>query len=408
MNIVYLNPSAQLGGAEQCLLDLMASLQAAEPGWSLRLIASGEGPLVSRAAALGVPTRVVPFPPELARLGDAGAGGPAGRQLSRLALLGRLFRAGAAIATYNRRLRRAVAEFAPDVVHTNGLKMHLLGMWSRPDHIPVIWHIHDYLRPRPVAARLLRRYAPQCAAVVANSRSVAEDVHALCGNQVKVHAVHNGIDLRRFSPVGPTLDMDRLAGLPPAQPGALRVGILGTLARWKGHTVFLKALSLLPSSLSIRGYVVGDALYQTEGSQHTVDELRGLAAQLGISHKVGFTGFVEEPAAAMRALDIVVHASTQPEPFGLVIVEAMACGRAVIASQGGGAAEIIADGINALCHPPGDATGLADRITQLATNAKLRAELGKAGRATAERHFDRARMATDLIPIYRDVALSVN
>lgn len=68
----------------------------------------------------------------------------------------------------------------------------------------------------------------------------------------------------------------------------------------------------------------------------------------------------------MRALDIVVHASTQPEPFGLVIAEAMACGRAVIASQAGGAAEIIDPGENALGLPPGDAAVLAERIVQLA------------------------------------------
>jgi glycosyltransferase involved in cell wall biosynthesis len=204
---------------------------------------------------------------------------------------------------------------------------------------------------------------------------VADDVQSICGGELKVYPVHNAIDLQRFS---------------------------------KGHSVFLEALSLLPLSLAVRGYIIGGALYETDGSQYAVDELRRLAARLGISHKIGFTGFVEEPASAMRALDIVVHASTRPEPFGLVIVEAMACGRAVIVSQAGGVAEIVATGEDAMGHAPGDAAGLAERIAQLATDAHLRARLGKAGRATAERRFDRARMATDLIPIYREVALSVN
>ena len=105
----------------------------------------------------------------------------------------------------------------------------------------------------------------------------------------------------------------------------------------------------------------------------------------------------------MRSLDILVHASTQPEPFGLVIVEGMACGRAVIVSEAGGAMELIEAGINALGHPPGDAVRLSERLTELATDPGLRARLGKAGRATAEQRFNRTRLAGELIPIYNRV-----
>ena len=73
--------------------------------------------------------------------------------------------------------------------------------------------------------------------------------------------------------------------------------------------------------------------YATNGSQYSLSELRELAKELGVSHRVGFTGFVDEPAAALRSLDIVVHASTEPEPFGLAIAQGMACGRAVIATK---------------------------------------------------------------------------
>jgi len=406
MKVAYLNPSGQIGGAEACLLDILASVRAAEPEWPLRLIVASEGPLVRRATTLGVPTTVVPFPPALARLGEAGTGRNATGRVRRILLLRKLLSAGPAVAVYVRQLRRALGEIAPDVVHTNGLKMDILGVWSRPRRIPVIWHVHDYVRPRPIMARLFRKYARQCSAVVANSKSVADDVQSICGGCLKVYPVHNAVDLQRFSPTGHMLDLDALAGLPQAKAGTVKVGLVATLGIWKGHTVFLKALSLLPPSLPIRGYVVGGALYQTDGSQYALEELRGLAAELGISHRVGFTGVVEEPAAAMRALDVVVNASTQPEPFGLVILEAMACGRAVIASRVGGAAEIMTIGTDAVGHSPGDAVSLAEGITQLATDADLRARLGKAGRATAERRFDRARLAADLIPIYRDVALS--
>jgi glycosyltransferase involved in cell wall biosynthesis len=151
----------------------------------------------------------------------------------------------------------------------------------------------------------------------------------------------------------------------------------------------------------VRAYVVGGALYETADSQRSTGELRETARRLGLEGRVGFTGYVEDSAAAMRALDVVVHASTEPEPFGLVIVEAMACGRAVIASEAGGAAELFSSGVDALGHAPGDAAGLARRIEELAADGGLRARLGAQGRASAEKRFDRARLATELVPIYR-------
>ena len=408
MKIVYLNPSGQLGGAEISLLDMLASLSAAQPDWPLHLILAEDGPLVSRARALGAQTIVVPFPASLARLGDAGAGGLAGRELSRRALLGRLLLASPAVVSYVRRLRRILHELAPDVIHTNGFKMHLLGVWANPSHLPVIWHIHDYVSSRPLMSRWLRRYSRRCSMAVANSKSVAADVEATCGKGLMIQTIYNGIDVERFSPDGPKLDLDALTGLPPAAPETVRVGMLATLARWKGHRTFLQALSLLPPGLPIRAYVVGGALYRTGGSQHSLAELKKLAGQLGLSQRVGFTGFLDDASAAVRALDILVHASTAPEPFGLVIAEGMACGRAVIASEAGGAAELFEAGIDALGHAPGDAARLAERIALLATDWSLRARLGAAGRATAERRFNRARLASELIPLYRRVVSSTN
>lgn len=401
MRIAYLSPSGQLGGAEISLLDFLASLRAAKPDWSLHIIAAEEGPMAARAKDLGIETRVVPFPAPLARLGDAGVGGPSGKQVSRLGLAARLVSASAAVASYARQLRNALNEAAPNLIHTNGFKMHILGAYARPRSVPVIWHVHDYVSMRPVMLKLMQTHASRCAAVVANSHSVAADIHSACDGRLKVYPVHNGVDLERFSPDGPRLDLDKLSGLEPAEPGTLRVGLLATLGRWKGHAVFLKAISLLPSSLKVRAYVIGNAIYKTDGSQYQMNDLREAAAALGIAHKVGFTSFVEQPDAAMRALDIVVHASTQPEPFGLVIAEAMACGRAVIASQAGGAAEIITAGVDSLGHNPGDAEGLAERIKQLAIDPSLRTRLGQAARASAVQRFNRSRLAAELIPIYR-------
>jgi glycosyltransferase involved in cell wall biosynthesis len=403
MKILYLSPCAQLGGAEKSLLDVLASMRAAKPDWLLGLVVSEDGPLVSRSFALGVPTTIVSLPSVLSRVGDAAVGGPAGRQQSRFSLLATLFLAAPAVFAYVRRLRKVIRELAPDVIHSNGLKMHVLGLWAKPARVPIIWHIHDYVSARPLMSRLLRRYSARCASAVANSRSVAADVRGVCGNRLTVNTIYNGVDLEDFSPIGRTLDLDALSGFGPATPETIRVGMLATLARWKGHETFLRAMALIPADVPVRGYVAGGAIYQTNGSQHSLVDLKQLAEKLGVSERIGFTGFVDDPAAAMRALDIVVHASTEPEPFGLVIVEGMACGRAVIVSERGGVKELVTVGTDTLGHPPGDAETLAGCITRLATDADLRRRLGDAGRRTAEQRFDRGRLATELISLYQSV-----
>jgi glycosyltransferase involved in cell wall biosynthesis len=401
MKVVYLNPAGQLGGAEKALLDILASLKDILPAFRPHLIVSADGPLVAKAKALGVSVTIAPFPPALARLGDGGAGGPAGLQISRMALLKRLLGASSAAARYLHDLRRTLNELSPDLIYTNGLKMHLLGLWARPRRTPVVWHIHDYVSSRPLMAGLMRRCSGRCAAIIANSNSVASDMRRLCGENASVQTIYNGVDLNVYTPFGPRLDLDELASMPPAPQEVVRVGMFATMARWKGHEVFLRSLSLLPPESPIRAYIIGDALYQTDGSQYSISELRRMAEDLGVADRVGFTGFISEPAAAMRACDVVVHASTRPEPFGLVIVEAMACGRAVIASNAGGAAELIEAGHDALTHRPGDAKDLAEKITTLAFDLRLSTSIGVAARATVERRFNRARLGMELLPIYR-------
>jgi glycosyltransferase involved in cell wall biosynthesis len=401
LRVLYLCVSADMGGAERSLFDIMSSIRRAEPAWALHLVTAADGPLLDLATSLGVTTTVCPLPPAIERLGEAG--GSAWRL--GVGLLG----AAASRSAYVRTIRREIHAFAPDVVHTNSLKMHLLGATAARraggvPRVPVVWHMHDYLGNRPTTARLLRWQRHGCAAVVANSASVADDVRRVLGDELPVATVLNAIDLERFSRQGVSADLDALAGLAPAAPGTVRVGLVGTFGRWKGHTTFLDAISRVPRDIPLRAYIVGGAVYHTNGSQYTLEDLRRYAAQAGVADRLGFTGFVARPDEAMRALDIVVHASTAPEPFGLVIAEAMACERAVVASDAGGAREIFTSGLDALTHAPGDAGELAARIEELARDAAERARLGHAGRQTAERRFNRARLAGDLRPVYEQAA----
>lgn len=392
MRILYLNPCGQMGGAETSLLELLRSVRAAEPGWELCLLLGEDGPLAAKARDLGVPVSVVPFPQALARTGDVAA--------RTIAAYASLLLAAASAVPYASRLRAAIRRLTPDVVHTNGLKMHLLGAWTSPKSTPVLWHIHDYVGSRKLMGRLLRRFSRRCTAAIVNSQSVGDDLNSVMPG-IKRTVIYNAIDLDRFSPTGERIDLDRACGLSPASADTIRVGLVATFARWKGHKVFLQALSRLPARAPVRGFIVGGPIYQTSGSQWTLEELKQEVENLGLANRVGFTGILDNPAAAMRSLDIVVHASTQPEPFGMVIVEAMGCGKPVIVSRAGGARELIEEGRTALGHPPGDAAALALAIERLVMDEPLRAGMGAAGRAEAVRRFHGRRLARELTGLYR-------
>jgi glycosyltransferase involved in cell wall biosynthesis len=398
LRIVFLNPSGELGGAETALLEMLAALAETRPAWRLELVASEEGPLLQRAAALGISSVALNFPPPVARLGEWGVRGSA---ISRVRFGAAICRAAIPAFTYASCLRRHLSDMQPDIVHTNGLKMHLLGARCRPTRARLLWHLHDYPDTRSLTATLLRFQVHRCDEVLANSDSVSTHARRLFGSAVPVRTLYNSVDLQRFHPAGPTLDLDRLAGLPPLVAGGIRIGLVGTFARWKGHDVFLDALSRLRSPAVVRGYIIGDPIYRTDASQFSQRELRDRAAALGVAESVGFTGRVDDVPAALRTLDIVVHASVEPEPFGLVIAEAMACGRPIVVSRAGGAAEIAR---GALFHEPGNAADLADRVSQLIADPALRASLAAEGREAALRMFGRVQLCGTLIPIYERLA----
>jgi glycosyltransferase involved in cell wall biosynthesis len=395
MRIAFLSVSAQVGGSEAMLLEILAALRRSRPSWSLHVVLPGSGPLADRAVAVGAHVAAVPMPVSLSRLGDWGL---TGRGSSALAL--RLLRAAADLPAYEGRLRDVLSAIGPDVLHTNGFKAHIVGARARGLFRGLVWHVHEYVGNRPMTRRLVSRYARRASVIVANSESVAADVRLVAGAHADVRVIYNAVDLGRFSAAGPVIDLDALCGLDRAPAGTVRVGLVATFSRWKGHETFLRALAALPPSSPVRGYVIGGALYDTDGSQHSAAELRALAASLGLEDRVGFTGFVDSVDGVMRALDVVVHASTMPEPFGLVIAEAMACSLAVITSGTGGAGELVRDGVDAVTHVPGDAADLASRIEMLAADAPLRARLGRAARDTAAQRFDAARLADEFATTY--------
>jgi glycosyltransferase involved in cell wall biosynthesis len=397
MRIVYLSASGSLGGAETALLNLLGGVRKARPNHELHVIAAADGPLLERLALLGVRGIVLPFPDVLANTGDSDWRGTSGWQ-HRLEQV----RLAKSVAGYAHRLYRLVRELRPSLVHSNGVKTHLLSALTTPRGIPLIWHIHDYVGSRRVTRHLLRAGSIRPSALIANSHSVEKDVRSHI-RRSHIRTIYNSIDTSRFTPLGVKADLDLLSGLAPAPEDTVRVGLVATFAKWKGHQIFLEAMSRLTPRLPVRAYVVGAPIYQTRGSQHSLEELRELGTRLGLSSCLGFTGFAADTPSTLRALDVVVHASTSPEPFGMVIAEAMACGRAVVASRAGGAQEIFTDEKDGLGHEPGNVGDLARQLERLIRDATLRRRLGERGRVSIETKFPVVRLAHSLAEFYEQL-----
>jgi glycosyltransferase involved in cell wall biosynthesis len=344
----------------------------------------------------------------LAQAGEASASGRS--RLPLAVLIGnahRLTLAWLGARRYAAALRKRCLELRPDALHSNGIKCHLLTRMMQPLEIPAIWHIHDFLSSRRLLRRALRWAVPAARLALANSEATARDARSVLGN-VPVTTLLNAVDTARFSPQaadGATLDA--LAGLPVAAPGTVRIGLVATYARWKGQDLFLDAAARLKRAaptLALRFYIVGSPIYKTQGSQFSRDELQSLARSCGVADDVGFIPFQNSPEKIYRALDIVVHASTKPEPFGRTIAEAMACGRPVIASLEGGVPELFEDGRDAVGFAPRDASALASALQRLATDAALRERLGENARRTALERFALARLGAGLVAAFQRVA----
>jgi glycosyltransferase involved in cell wall biosynthesis len=398
MRIVYVNPAAGLGGAELILADILATVPAALPGVEQHVVLSAEGPLVDRARALGATVHVQSMPVALAAMGDSALRGR-GKAKTAVSLATKVLPVSFATWQYASALRSLLRSLEPSVIHSNGIKSHLLIRLAGVRDVPVAWHIHDFWGSRPLAAKALRWAARRASLGLAISRAVAADARTVLGH-LPIEVVYNGIDIDHYRP-GPTdgTRLDALSGLPPTEPGTLRVGLVAAYARWKGQDRFLDAAARLSGESTtppLRFYIIGGPIYQTKGSQFALAELRSQAERQGVSNHVGFIPFQSDPADVFRALDIVVHASTQPEPFGRTIVEGMACGRAVIVSKAGGAAELFIEGVDALGFPPGDSAALADVIRRLANDRELRERLGATARQSAVQRFARERLGREV------------
>jgi glycosyltransferase involved in cell wall biosynthesis len=397
--ILFLCPTGQLGGAERCLIDTLWSFQANQPGLNLVLFSGSDGPVLTSAKACGADVDLIHFPKRLERIGDSAFRGSFIRKIKSTILF--IFMIPSLVA-YFISTSRKIRHEKPDLVHVIGLKMQLMSLMVVPLSIPIVWNIQDYLSHRRLS-RLLFRMAMTLFGRVRKisagccSNDVSKDFLSVFHHDQfqSVSTVYNTVDLNLFQPVG-----NRSEWIAD-DPQVTQIGLIATFARWKGHDVFLKALSIVSSqNVRFQAYIVGGPIYDTQGSQWSVEELNQIAKSYELGKKVEFIPFQPDSAEVMRSLDIVVHASTNPEPFGRVIAEAQACGRSVIAVNSGGSAEAFEHGVTGLGVLRNDAEDLADKLILLIQNQILRQSLGENGPEFVKRMFDRQNLADQWIKIY--------
>ena len=355
LTVAFVDHCAELSGGELALVRLLSRLDV-----DAHVYLAADGPLRARLEAVGATVHVLPLSHSVrsVRRNEVGI----------LALPQALSSLGYVVL-----LAREFRRLKPDIVHTNSLKSALYGgVAGRLARIPTVWHIRDrisadYLSPSAVRIISAARHVLP-SAVIANSRSTLDTVLPL---RVPNEAIPSPVAL---SEGAPARDMGK----------SIRVGIVGRLAPWKGQDLFLRAFACSTApALGATAVIVGAPLF---GEEDYADKLEELVASLGLTGQVEMRGFREDVTSELTRLDVFVHASTIPEPFGQVIVEAMAAGLPVVVPNQGGPAEIVVDGVTGLQYDMGSPSSLANALDRLLLDPHLREQLGLTAKSAGEQY----------------------
>jgi glycosyltransferase involved in cell wall biosynthesis len=311
-----------------------------------------------------------------------------GRQAARL--LAEEVPAAAALGQVIRRTR-------PHVVHLgNGLRANFdafLACWMT--RTPVVCHVKGFEKYGSRERWASRRTA----VVVCMTRAILEHCRRRGLAPPDARVVYDALDEAWFAPGKDRLAVRDDLGVPADAPC---VGIIGNVQAWKGQDVLIEAMArVVRSQPAARCLIVGGV--HRAGRAYAA-ELGRRVAELGLEERVCFTGFRDDVPDLLEALDVVVHASVRPEPFGRVILEAMALGRPVVAANAGGVPELIEHERTGFLTPPGDAAELAACIERILSSPAEAAAMAARGRSWVRERFSLPRQVADMSDIYETAA----
>ena len=370
---LFVDHASSLGGAERSLLLLVRHLDC--HAWEPR-VACGEGALAEQAWAAGIPTSVVDLP-----------------RLRRSIAFPWDWWRGA------RSLAHSAREVNAKVLVANTVRAAFYGLpAARLARTPFVWYMRDFWlsesRPQHIwmDTLLKRLLCAGASRVITNSHAVAR--HLPCPGKIRV--VHNGIDLSAFDPRRDGSSFRSRHKIPLDVP---LIGMVGRLRPWKGQHRFVEMADQVaihdPSAYFV---VVGGSPFEV--ADDYPNRLRQMAAERGLEGRLIFAGHLEDVEGALAAMDVFVHPG-DPEPFGLVNVEAMAMGLPVVAFAHGALPEIVVDGETGRLVPPGDVAALSSAVLELLDDVQRRQQWGLAGRARAKRHFSIERTAAEVSAVLK-------
>jgi glycosyltransferase involved in cell wall biosynthesis len=364
--ILMVSHAAELGGAEQGLLDVSRHFGAAQ----CDALLFADGPLRQLLEARGISVRVLGADPRI--LGVRRQGGM-------LRVLGAL-PATLSLAAEVARLAKPYG-----LIYANSQKAALTTMLaSAISGKQVLWHLHDILSAEHFG--WLQRRA---IALLSNHLASAVIVVSAAARTALIRSGGNRARITIIDPAPyfglPDIERSQLREK-HALPGGQLVGLFGRITPWKGQRVLIRALPSLPDT---RALIVGSPMF---GQDAELAFLHALAARLGVSDRVTFLGYRADAPELMRAVDLVVHCSTAPEPFGRVIVEALFAGTPILAAEGGASTEILGDEPGWRVTPD-DPAALATAIdTFFAADPAVQAQRTQTMRARVTHEFSLARM----------------
>jgi len=342
INILYFTSFGTLkGGGQRSLFYLLRGLN--REIFNPVVVCPEPGDLVDQLQTLGIDTLVMPF--------------KRFRQLS-VGFVWRIF--------------RLIREWRINLVHTDApAETFYAGIAARLAGVPLIWHIR--VSDAGPADRLLAALATRLFMVASSLRTRFPSTPA-----DKLVPIINGIDVAEFD-ARPPVGIRQEIGV---GSGPLLIGCVGRLEEMKGQEYLVRAVKLLGDrGGDFRVLLIGAA----EGNYR--EKLMALMHELKVEEYFVYLGFRQDTHGIIKELDLLVSASSFGEGLSRVILEAMAAGKPVVATEVGGAAEAIAEGITGYVVPPRDPQALAEAMSRLLTDHERRRKFGFAGRHLVEEHF---------------------
>lgn len=343
--VLVVGHSAALSGAELFLAGMLEHSRV-----EATVLLLEDGPLADRLRDAGVDVRIRALPEELAGVTADGGG---------------LRRGVTGFPRVVRDVAAVMRDVRPEVVYTNSAKAHVLAIpVARAQGLPSVLHAHvraDRDSFNAVNLRLVNVVSGLATHVIANSKATRATLPQRVRDRTTV--VYCPTEVRDVAPV-------------TRSGGRLSIACVGRIAEWKGQRVAVEALQSL---LAARGpgaadlHLYGGVAFEKDRAYER--ELLELVDRHGLQDLVHVHGHVADVHSTMRSHDVVVHTSTKPEPFGQVVVEAMAAGVPVVAADSGGPVEIVEDGITGLLYRTGDAAALGSALDRLVGEPALGAGL---------------------------------